>query len=274
MVEPVRESPPRAEGTLLTRILLLFKLAICAIERAWPRRGFRHGVLNRWSGNGSLLAANMAMVSFVFPPGTVAVMAWYCAENDIGLLNQAPDLSRWVALPLAFVAVDLAMWAHHWLLHRFDFLWRAHQVHHSDLDLDFTTGVRFHPFETFFTMTVRMLTVAAVGAPLVAAVAYELVVDAIGAFVHASLRVPERFDAALRLLLVTPDYHRVHHSAAPEMNRNYAVVLPIWDRLLGTYQAQPEKGHLDMELGLPDRRDAGSLHALALLLLPFRSLRG
>jgi len=258
---------------LIVRIVLLFKMVILAIERVWPRRRFRHGVLNRWSGNGGLFAVNLAVVALVFPPGTATAMAWYCRENDIGLLNQWAGAPGWLALPLAFVAVDLSMWANHWLMHRFDFLWRAHQVHHSDLELDVSTSLRFHPFETVFTVTVRMLAVAAIGAPLLAALAYGVVLDLMNTTSHASLPIPERLDAALRWLLVTPDYHRVHHSAAPEMNRNYAVILPVWDRLLGTYQAQPKKGHLDMEIGLPDRRDDRSLHALALLLLPFRSLR-
>jgi len=249
------------------------KLVALACERLWPRRPFRHGVLNRWSGNGGLLATNMAVVALLFPPAGVVAMAWYCAANDIGLLNQWAGTPAWVALPLSFMVIDLAMWAHHWLLHRFDFLWRAHQVHHSDLDLDFSSSLRFHPFEVIFTTLVRMLTVAAIGAPLLAVVAYEIALEVTGTFVHASLRVPERADAALRRLLVTPDYHRVHHSAGPEMNRNYALILPVWDRLCGTCREQPEKGHLDMELGLPERRDAGSLHLLTLLSLPFHSPR-
>jgi len=249
------------------------KIVAWALERRWPRHPFHYGVLNRWSGNGGMLATNSALNAIVFHPAGTMGMAYYCSENDLGLLNQA-ELPVFVDLAVGILLIDFAMWGQHWLLHRFGFLWRAHQVHHADLDLDFTTAFRFHPLEMLYTITIRMLVVAALGAPILAAVVYEVVVDALGTLSHASLRIPTRVDAALRWILVTPDLHRVHHSAGPEMNHNYAVVFPIWDRMLGTYQAQPEKGHVEMELGLPDRRDPASLHYFNLMLLPFRSLRG
>jgi sterol desaturase/sphingolipid hydroxylase (fatty acid hydroxylase superfamily) len=263
---------PRGETPLIAQILLLIKLVACVVERLWPRRPFRHGVLTRWTGNGGMLLTNIGVIGVVFPPGGSAAMAYYCVHNDIGLLNLV-DTPWWLAVPAGLLAIDFVMWFQHRLLHRFAFLWRAHQVHHSDLDLDFTTALRFHPFEAAFTVMMRMLAVAAFGAPMLAAVVYEIALEALDTLGHADVRIPGRLDAVLRWVHVTPDYHRVHHSAAPEMNRNYALIFTLWDRIFGTYQAQPEKGHLRMKLGLPDRRQAASLHYFTLLLLPFRSLR-
>ena len=164
----------------------------------------------------------------------------------------------------------LAKWFQHWVQHRVRFLWRSHRVHHSDLDVDFTTSLRFHPFEAVFSTLVRILAVAALGVPVPGALVYEVGLNVSGTLSHANLPIPERVDAILRWLLVTPDVHRVHHSAAPEMEHNYGSVMTLWDRLFRTYQAQPEKGHLDMELGLRDQRDGNALHLFALLLLPFR----
>jgi len=219
-----------------------------------------------------MLFTNIAVVRVIFPPGGTVAMAYYCVQNDIGLLNLV-DAPAWVAFPVAMLAIDFVMWFQHRLLHRFSFLWRAHQVHHSDLDLDFSTALRFHPFEAVFSVFMRMLAVAAFGAPVLAVAFYEITLEVLDTLGHADVRIPTRLDAVLRWVHVTPDYHRVHHSVAPEMNQNYALIFTLWDRLLGTYQAQPEKGHLDMKLGLPDRRQAASLHYFGLLLLPFRSLR-
>ncbi|MBW2315208.1 MAG: sterol desaturase family protein [Deltaproteobacteria bacterium] len=242
----------------------------CAIERTWPRRPFKYGVFTRWSSNGGMLVTNMLMVRTVFASGGTVGMAYYCAENEIGLLNLV-DVPQVVAFPLAMLGIDFVMWFQHRLLHQFGFLWRAHQVHHSDLDL--TTALRFHPFEAFFTVLMRLGAVAIFGTPILAVAAYEILLEALDTLGHAAVRIPTRVDAVLRWVHVTPDYHRVHHSAAPEMNRNYALIFTLWDRLFGTYQAQPEKGHLKMKLGLPDRREAPTLHYFSLLLLPFRSMR-
>jgi len=257
---------------VILELTLLVKLLFCGIERLRPRRPFRHGVLTRWSGNGLLMAGNAVLVRGLFVPGAAIGTALYCEANGIGLFQaaKAPPLAAGI---VGWLALDLVMWGQHWLQHRLGLLWRSHRVHHSDLDLDVTTSLRFHPFEACYTVLARILCVGALGVPAAAVAIYEVALVVSSSMVHSSLPVPERLDAALRWIFTTPDVHRVHHSTLSEMESNYGAVLTTWDRLFRTYRAQPEKGHLDMELGLPERRDAGSLHLLTLLSLPFHSPR-
>jgi sterol desaturase/sphingolipid hydroxylase (fatty acid hydroxylase superfamily) len=215
---------------------------------------------------------DLLLLRGVFTTAPTLALAVHCTREGTGLLHARPaPLPMPLQTAIGFVALDLCMWLQHWLQHKLPVLWRSHRVHHTDLDLDFTTSFRFHPFEALFTVTCRLLLIAGLGLPLAAVLLYEVVLKITSSTAHASLRIPERAEAIVRRLLVTPDFHRVHHSArAPEMERNFASVFSFWDRAFGTYQAQPEKGHLDMELGLQEHRDARALHLLALLALPFR----
>lgn len=244
------------------------------MERLAPRRAFSQGVARRWLGNLGMVPFDLLLVRVLFTAGSTLGLAVYCARQEIGLFHALPaPPPAPVQVAVGFVALDLCMWLQHWLQHKLPFLWRSHRVHHTDLDLDVTTAFRFHPFEAIYTVACRMVFIAAFGLPLAAVLLYEIALELTSSAAHASLRLPERLDAAARQLVVTPDFHRVHHSArAPEMHRNFASVLSLWDRVFRTYQAQPEKGHADMELGLPGFR--APLHLLALLALPFRGSPG
>ena len=257
---------------MITYLILLVQAAMGLVERLAPRRPFSHGVATRWLGNFGLAAGGIALASGLIAVGGSVTVAIWCAQNEVGLLYRLADPPPLAAqVVLAFVALDVCMWLQHWIQHKVPFLWRAHRVHHTDLDVDFTTSFRFHPFEAVWAVAWRSLLVAVLGLPIAGVLLYQLVLQLVGPLSHASLRIPERVDAVARKLLVTPDLHRVHHSArAPETDRNFGVVLSVWDRLFRTYQAQPEKGHLDMELGLQGHRDPRALHLGQLLILPFR----
>jgi sterol desaturase/sphingolipid hydroxylase (fatty acid hydroxylase superfamily) len=177
------------------------------------------------------------------------------AEAGVGLLHRVPA-PRGLAIALSLLALDAVRYAQHRLLHRVPWLWRLHRMHHTDLDYDFTTALRFHPLEALFSAGVGVVAVAALGVPAAAVVLNEALFVASGFFAHANLRLPARLERALRVALVTPDLHRVHHSAhAGETERNYGSVLPVWDRLFGTYLAHPSGGHAGMTVGLRDFRE-------------------
>ena len=253
---------------LIARLLIVFKLLVCAVERTWPRHPFRTRILNRWVGNAGMLAADFALVGLILAPGGPIGMAAYCSQNEIGLLHQvrAPLPLEVVA---GFLVIDLAMWLQHWIQHQVGFLWRSHRVHHTDLDLDFSTALRFHPFEAIFAILFRILTVAAFGVPLLGALLFEVVLDVSSTVVHSNLPIPVRVDALVRRLLVTPEMHRLHHGVGPTMERNYGSILSVWDRLFHRYQ-DPDPGGPSVDLGLPEHRDAAALNVFALLLFPFR----
>ncbi len=191
-----------------------------------------------------------------------------------GLLNNL-RVPAWTAIALAFVVFDLAIYIQHVMLHAVPVLWRIHRVHHADLDFDVTTGSRFHPLEIVLSIGFKLAVVAVVGPPAIAVLVFEVALNATSTFNHSNFHIPERIDKAVRLLLVTPDMHRVHHSiVVRETNSNFGFNLPWWDRLLGTYRAQPEAGHELMTIGIDLFRDPKELRLARMLLQPFRASAG
>jgi sterol desaturase/sphingolipid hydroxylase (fatty acid hydroxylase superfamily) len=175
-----------------------------------------------------------------------------------------------LAFGLSFVALDFIVYLQHVLFHAVPALWRLHMVHHADLDFDLTTGNRFHPLEIVLSMLVKGAAIAAVGPPVLSVLAFEVILNATAMFNHANVKMPLPVDRALRCLVVTPDMHRVHHSTLPfETNSNFGFNLPWWDRLLGTYRAQPRAGHTEMKIGLRQFRDPDRLTLARMLALPF-----
>lgn len=165
----------------------------------------------------------------------------------------------------------MAIYLQHWAFHVAPFFWRFHKVHHTDVDIDATSGVRFHPLEILFSLAIKLAAIALSGASEWAVLVFELSLNLGSVFNHANIRIPPAAEPWLRALVVTPDMHRVHHSVHPrETNSNYSFNLSCWDRLFGTYNAQPEDGHLAMRLGLPEHRDWRRQHVGWLLALPFR----
>ena len=196
----------------------------------------------------------------------LAIMA---EEENWGLLNNIA-INSYVKMFLAVLILNLIIYLQHVMFHTFPLLWRLHRMHHTDLDFDVTTGSRFHPIEIILSMIIKMLIVAALGAPPVAVVIFEVLLNATAMFNHGNIRIHINADRILRLLVVTPDMHRVHHSVKPdETNSNYGFNFPWWDRLLGTYKAQPENNHLKMTIGLNQFRESRYLRFHWLLIQPF-----
>ncbi|MFI5399816.1 MAG: sterol desaturase family protein [SAR324 cluster bacterium] len=229
--------------------------------RSLPRRG-------RWPGNLGIVVLDTAAARLLFPTTAVA-LALAGERHGWGLLNRV-GWPNWAAVAVAVAILDLAIYLQHVLFHAVPALWRLHRVHHSDVDFDVTTGTRFHPVEIALSLGIKFMVVAALGAPALAVLIFEALLNATSLFNHGNVRIPARADRLLRRLLVTPDMHRVHHSAVPqETNSNFGFNLAWWDRLFGTYRAQPQAGHAAMTIGIPEFRERKDARLDRLLLQPF-----
>lgn len=256
------------EHELLIRLGVFFTLfaAIAFFEARYPRRTPLHKTA-RWLNNLGLVFLNALILRLVFPTAAVG-MALFVEQAQWGLFNYYA-LNPGLALLLSIVALDLIIYFQHVLFHAVPLFWRLHMVHHADLEYDLTTGLRFHPVEILLSMIIKFAAIALLGAPALAVILFELLLNASAMFNHGNLRLPERWDRALRWIIVTPDMHRVHHSTIKhETNSNYGFSLSWWDRIFGTYRSQPSLGHEGMEIGLTQFRDRSRLTLPWLLILP------
>jgi len=252
-------------------------LGVFAVIAAWelilPRRRPSFALAERWPHNLGLLLVNTALLR-ILAPGAVIAVAVAGEAHGWGLLNASP-LPAWLAVPAAVVLLDLAIYFQHVMFHAVPTLWRLHRVHHSDLDFDVTTGTRFHPVEILLSMLIKCAVVAAIGAPALAVLVFEVLLNATSMFNHANASIPGPVESGLRWLVVTPDMHRVHHSVRyEESSSNFGFSLPWWDRLFGTYRAQPQAGHDAMAIGVDAFRSPEELRLDRLLLQPFRDTPG
>jgi sterol desaturase/sphingolipid hydroxylase (fatty acid hydroxylase superfamily) len=254
-------------------IRLICFASVFAVMAVWeivaPRRSLRVGKPLRWTSNLGLVALNTVIVRVVLPTGAVG-MADFAFARGWGILNNV-ELPAWEAVVLAVVLLDLAIYLQHVLFHAVPVLWRLHLVHHADLDIDVSTGLRFHTIEIALSMGIKAAVIGLLGAPALAVLLFEVLLNATSMFNHANARLPRWLDRLLRLFLVTPDMHRVHHSDIPqETNSNFGFNLPWWDFLFGTYREQPALGHVDMSIGLSQLRDERQVDRLpGMLALPF-----
>ncbi len=239
-------------------------------EVFYPRRKLSASVLTRWVSAAALTAINTLLFRLVAPLLTIPFAIWL-AQREFGLFNTI-DAPFWLAALVSFWILDFSRWLQHWLLHRVPILWLLHRTHHTDHDYDFTTGLRFHPGDALFTASIQILAIALLGAPVEAVVLSEIVLVAFAFFAHGNLMIPLGADRVLRLVIVTPDVHRLHHSAvAAETNANLGGIVTWWDRLFGTYRDQPEHGHEGMVIGLNEFRDPKHLKLHWILANPFLS---
>ncbi len=223
----------------------------------------------RWPSNLGVVVLDSLVVRLIFPTAAVGV-AMYADAHGWGLLH-ALDMSGWLALVASMLLLDLAIYLQHVMFHAVPLLWRLHRMHHTDLEIDLTTGARFHPLEIGLSLLLKLGVIVALGAPAGAVLLFEVLLNATAMFNHANARLPRRLDAVLRWLLVTPDMHRVHHSWRPdETNSNFGFNLPWWDRLFGTYRAQPRDGHAGMTIGINQFRDPRELRLDRMLWQPMR----
>jgi sterol desaturase/sphingolipid hydroxylase (fatty acid hydroxylase superfamily) len=249
--------------------LLVFAL-LAGWELLAPCRALSVGRRARWPHNFGLLVVNTLAVRLLIPAAAVGA-SLYAAGHGIGLFHWL-NLRLSVAALAGFLALDLVIYAQHVAFHHVPLLWRLHRMHHADLDIDVSTGVRFHPFEILISLSIKIATVMALGIPPVAVFVFEAVLNATSMFNHSNVRMPVAVERVLRLLLVTPDMHRVHHSVIRrETDSNFGFNLPWWDRLFGTYRSEPAAGHQDMTIGLPVFRNREELRLDRMLLQPFRN---
>ncbi len=233
-----------------------------------PRRSLDLSRWRRWPANLGLAALNSLAVRLAVPVLAVSA-AQEVAARDWGLFNLL-DVPFWLACAVSLLALDLAIYAQHVIFHKAPWLWRLHRMHHTDTGFDVSTALRFHPLEIMLSMLIKVMLVLLLGAPAVAVLLFEIILNATAMFNHGNVRLPETADRVLRLFLVTPDMHRVHHSIhREETDSNFGFNLPWWDHLFGTYRAQPRDGHAGMAIGLEIFRDYRSLSLPWLLLQPF-----
>lgn len=261
------------EPTIRLAAFLGVLAAMALWEVVAPRRRREIPRVIRWTNNFALVVLDTVILRLSFPILAVG-LAVTAEERGWGLLNTL-DLPVGIAIIVAMLALDLAIYLQHVMFHAVPGLWRLHRMHHADLDFDATTGLRFHPVEILISMGIKLGVVAALGPPAIAVLLFEVILNATALFNHANIDLPRPLDRWLRWIVVTPDMHRVHHSVDPrETNSNFGFNLPWWDRLLGTYVAQPAKGHEGMDVGIDQFRSRRELWLDRMLLQPFRGRAG
>ncbi|MBX2867353.1 MAG: sterol desaturase family protein [Acidiferrobacterales bacterium] len=234
------------------------------------RRPTTNLTIFRWLNNLGILALDVLLLRLVFPLLAVG-FAGFLSSKGFGLFNLI-ELSGWLAFVATLLLLDLAIYLQHICFHKFPTLWRLHRVHHTDIEFDVSTGIRFHPFEMLLSMLIKLTVIALLGPPVLAVLVFEVMLNATSLFNHGNIRIPKAIDRWLRYVLVTPDMHRVHHSILQrETNSNFGFNLPVWDRLFGTYVAQPESGHENMTIGLEEHRSKGAGRLDKMLIQPFKS---
>ena len=244
-------------------------LAMAIWEMAAPRRRREIPRLLRWSSNLGVVVIDTLLVRLTFPIVAVG-LAVVAEQRGWGLFNIL-DAPAWIAFVVSVLALDLAIYLQHVMFHAVPALWRLHRMHHADLEFDVTTGLRFHPVEILLSMGIKLAVVAALGPPAVAVLVFEVLLNATAMFNHSNIAIPRAIDRVLRMIVVTPDMHRVHHSIHPsETNSNFGFNLPWWDRLLGTYRPQPREGHEAMTIGIEQFRTRRDLWLDRMLVQPLR----
>jgi sterol desaturase/sphingolipid hydroxylase (fatty acid hydroxylase superfamily) len=256
-----------------TQIRLTMFFGVLAVMAIWEWRVPRLAQVLprrlRWPSNLGIVVLNTVLVRALFPVFPVGVAA-IAEARGWGLFTYL-DAPGWLAFAGSVVILDLAIYGQHVMFHKVPILWRLHRMHHADTAIDVTTGARFHPVEIALSLVIKMAVVAAIGAPPAAVVVFEVVLNATAMFNHANLRLPAGVDWVLRLAIVTPDMHRVHHSTVrQETDSNYGFNVPWWDRLFGTYIAQPAAGHDGMTIGLEIFRTSLDQRLDKMLLQPLR----
>ena len=248
-------------------------VAMAVWELLTPRRPQAIGRNWRWPNNLGVLAVDALLVRVLLPITAVG-LALVAEAHGFGLFNIIA-LPTWASIVLSVILLDLAIYLQHVLFHAVPALWRLHRMHHADLEFDVTTGLRFHPIEILLSTGIKLAVVATFGTPAAAVLIFEVLLNATSMFNHSNIRVASEIDRVLRWFVVTPDMHRVHHSILRrETNSNFGFNLPWWDRLLGTYRAQPAAGHDAMTIGIEQFRDARELGLDRMLLQPFRGEAG
>ena len=265
MLQTIVQHEPALRLGAFFGVLVVVGLA----ELAFPRRRLTVSKSRRWASNLAIVFLNSALVRLLLPltAGSFAALA---ARRGWGVFNNL-GAPVWVAGLGSLVVLDFAIYLQHVMFHAVPALWRVHRVHHADLDFDVTTGARFHPIEIVLSMLFKFAVIVVIGAPAAVVILFEVLLNGTAMFNHANLRLPAALDRVLRLFVVTPDMHRVHHSVEDhETNSNFGFNVPWWDHVFGTYKAQPDAGHGAMLIGIRGYRAPRLATDLpGMLILPF-----
>ena len=261
-----------SEATTRLAIFAGLFVVLAACEYFVPRRELKPLKARRWFTNWTIVLIDSLLVRLLFKTAAVGGALW-AAERGIGLFNSI-DAPYWLAFAVSFAVLDFAVWLSHLASHKIPLFWRIHRMHHSDVDIDVSTAIRFHPIEIVLSMVWKYAVVLALGAPAASVLVFEIVLNGGAMFNHSNFRLPLWLDRWLRLIIVTPDMHRVHHSVIPqETDSNYGFNLSVWDRMFKTYIAQPERGHDGMTIGLKEWQDERPADLVWALGVPFRDQR-
>jgi len=261
------------ESQLAILRLAIFVLIICALliaEWRWSFRRYPVSKLKRLIDNLGLMAIS-SLFQRIASAGGAFVAAVWAAQNGYGVFNLLM-LPKWLEIVATLLLLDFAIYLQHLVFHKINWLWRIHRVHHSDIGFDCSTAVRFHFIEIIISTVYKMFLAVLVGAPALAVVLFEILLNGFALFNHSNIHFPSKLDKWLRYVVITPDMHRIHHSARwDETNSNYGFSVPFWDRLCGTYVQNPALGQNNMQIGLPDQQNAKPVGLIKLLLMPFQS---
>jgi sterol desaturase/sphingolipid hydroxylase (fatty acid hydroxylase superfamily) len=258
------------EAIIRLTVFVLVLLLMAAWEAVRPRRQATQSKPRRWFGNLTIVVIDALVLRLCFPILAVG-LAFSAAADGWGLFNFTA-LPVWLEVVLAVILLDCLIYWQHRVFHVVPWFWRLHRMHHADNDFDASTALRFHPIEIVLSMLLKLAAVVVLGPAPLAVLIFEILLNGTAMFNHGNVRVPIALDRYLRWFVVTPDMHRVHHSVhSAEYNRNFGFNLPWWDRLFGSYAAQPRDGHEAMTIGLSRYRGAVCANVGWMLMLPFRN---
>ncbi|MEO0635419.1 MAG: sterol desaturase family protein [Pseudomonadota bacterium] len=258
------------EPIIRSSVFLGLFLTLAATELFAPRSEHVEAKGARWFTNWSIFIIDILVLRLAFKTAAVGIAVW-ASVNGYGLFN-AVGWPLWLEGLIVFLILDFAVWASHVASHKIPIFWRIHRMHHADTNIDVTTALRFHPIEIMLSMLFKVAVIIALGAPAVAVIIFEIVLNGMAMFNHSNIKLPLGVDRFLRWLVVTPDMHRIHHSSEqPETDSNYGFNLAIWDRIFATYTQEPKLGHDGIEIGLKEYQDKRPTQLPWSLSLPFRS---
>lgn len=261
-------------NTLRASAFIALLILLAMSEHYKPKRPLTVSKRQRWGNNLAIVLINNLVLK-LFVPFLAIDAAIFAEQQQWGLssiMGFAGTISNILTILVSIMLLDAAIYFQHRIFHRIPLLWRLHRMHHSDLDIDVTTAIRFHPIEIVLSMLIKIAVIIALGVPVVAVVLFEMLLNLTAMFNHSNIKLPTKIDHYIRYILVTPDMHRVHHSTnGRETNHNFGFCLPWWDRLFTSYQAQPKLGHQSMQIGLPYFRDTRECKVQHMLTQPFRN---
>ena len=260
------------ENVIRTGIFVFVVVLMLLLEHLFPRKKRTQPRRRRWITNVTIVILDTVALRLLVPLLAIEV-ADHAALRGWGLFNYL-NWPKWLEVVICVLMLDMLIYWQHVLSHRIPFLWKFHQVHHADRDIDATTGIRFHPVEIVLSMLYKIGWIVVLGPSVIAVFLFEIILNACAVFNHANLLLPRSVDSLLRLVIVTPDMHRVHHSVlANETNSNYGFNASVWDRIFGSYKAQPDDGHKEMKIGLPSYQNSNPSNLFWCLQLPFSNTK-